>query len=117
VGTSPREWLLRARGIAAEIGAEQLAARVRAAMEARDVRVPRGSTASGLTAVERGIVALVRQGRTNRQIAGALNLSEKTVENRLTRLFAKIGCRTRYELAATNLDEMFGASDAASDGG
>ncbi|MFE5567642.1 LuxR C-terminal-related transcriptional regulator [Amycolatopsis japonica] len=65
-----------------------------------------GAAASGgesLTETETGILELVRTGRTNRQIARAVRLSEKTVEKHLTRLFAKAGCRTRYGLATSNL--------------
>jgi len=44
--------------------------------------------------------ALVAEGRTNRQIADALFLSTKTVEGNLSRLYRKIGVRSRAELAA-----------------
>ncbi|GHH56573.1 AAA family ATPase [Lentzea cavernae] len=47
----------------------------------------------------------IRAGRTNRQIAQALRMSEKTVEKNLTRLFAKAGCRTRYGLAVSALGQ------------
>ncbi|NWJ73966.1 AAA family ATPase [Pseudonocardia sp. ICBG1122] len=103
---APEGWLLRARSIATEIGAEELARLARAAMVARDVRPPRGPSRAGLTATERRIIALVRDGQTNRQIARSMNLSEKTVENGLTRLFAKLGCRTRYKLATLPLEEL-----------
>jgi DNA-binding NarL/FixJ family response regulator len=33
-----------------------------------------------------------------------LRVSEKTVENRLTRLFARTGCRSRVELATASLE-------------
>ncbi len=56
-----------------------------------------------LTEIETAILELVRTGRTNRQIARAVRISEKTVEKHLTRLFAKAGCRTRYGLATSNL--------------
>jgi DNA-binding CsgD family transcriptional regulator len=53
-----------------------------------------------LSATEREIVALVRVGRTNREIAAALHLSPKTVEWNLTRIYRKVGVRSRTELAA-----------------
>ncbi|KZB88406.1 helix-turn-helix transcriptional regulator [Amycolatopsis regifaucium] len=56
-----------------------------------------------LSETEIGILDLVRDGRTNRQIARAVRISEKTVEKHLTRLFAKAGCRTRYGLATSSL--------------
>ncbi|ANN15921.1 LysR family transcriptional regulator [Amycolatopsis orientalis] len=56
-----------------------------------------------LSETELGILALVRTGRTNRQIARAVRISEKTVEKHLTRLFVKAGCQTRYGLATSKL--------------
>ncbi|MGW4133690.1 response regulator transcription factor, partial [Amycolatopsis japonica] len=66
-------------------------------------RFPQKDDGTALTETETGILELVRTGRTNRQIARAVRLSEKTVEKHLTRLFAKAGCRTRYGLATSNL--------------
>ncbi|WP_410586393.1 AAA family ATPase [Amycolatopsis sp. lyj-23] len=56
-----------------------------------------------LSDTESRIVELIRAGRTNRQIARMMRMSEKTVEKQLTRLFAKVGCRTRYGLAMAAL--------------
>ncbi|WP_413756002.1 AAA family ATPase [Streptomyces sp. MMBL 11-3] len=50
------------------------------------------------------LTAMVSDGATNRQIAARLASSEKTVERRLTRLFQRVGCRSRAELAAAWLD-------------
>ncbi|MFJ9895883.1 AAA family ATPase [Streptomyces sp. NPDC091280] len=47
---------------------------------------------------------MVSQGATNRQMAARLNCSVKTVEQRLTRLFQRTGCRSRSELAASWLN-------------
>ena len=55
---------------------------------------------TGLTPVEERIAALVAEGRTNREIAGALFVSSKTVEANLSRIYRKIGVRSRAELAA-----------------
>jgi DNA-binding NarL/FixJ family response regulator len=38
-------------------------------------------------------------GRTNREVAAALSLGERTVETHLTHIYAKLGVRTRTELA------------------
>ncbi|GAB3733856.1 hypothetical protein GCM10027598_58840 [Amycolatopsis oliviviridis] len=56
-----------------------------------------------LSEIELEIIGLVRGGRTNRQIARAVRISEKTVEKHLTRLYTKAGCRTRYGLATSGL--------------
>jgi DNA-binding CsgD family transcriptional regulator/pimeloyl-ACP methyl ester carboxylesterase len=53
-----------------------------------------------LTPREREIVALVIEGRTNRQIADALFLAEKTVENHIGRILLKLDLRSRTQLAA-----------------
>ena len=53
-----------------------------------------------LTERESDIAALVAQGRTNKQVAAALFLSEKTIEHHLSRIYAKLGVRSRVELAA-----------------
>ncbi|HZB47683.1 MAG TPA: helix-turn-helix transcriptional regulator, partial [Mycobacteriales bacterium] len=49
---------------------------------------------------EREVAGLVTEGRTNREIAAALFLSEKTVERHLSRIFAKLGVSSRAALAA-----------------
>ncbi|MFP5361168.1 MAG: helix-turn-helix transcriptional regulator [Thermoleophilia bacterium] len=56
--------------------------------------------ADPLTKRESEIAALVAQGRSNKQVAAALFLSEKTIEHHLSRAYAKLGVRTRTELAA-----------------
>jgi len=53
----------------------------------------------GLTAAEHRVAALVAQGRTNREVAAALFLGERTVETHLTHLYAKLDVRSRAQLA------------------
>jgi DNA-binding CsgD family transcriptional regulator len=55
----------------------------------------------GLTPAERRVVALVVEGRTNREVAAALFVGERTVETHLSHAFAKLGVRSRTELART----------------
>jgi DNA-binding CsgD family transcriptional regulator len=52
-----------------------------------------------LTEAERRIAALVAEGRTNREVAAALFLTEHSVETALTRVYRKLGVRSRAELA------------------
>jgi DNA-binding NarL/FixJ family response regulator len=52
-----------------------------------------------LTRRERSLVRLVHEGRTNQQIARCMNISVKTVEAYLTRVYRKTACASRVELA------------------
>lgn len=52
-----------------------------------------------LTAREREIAELVAAGRTNREVAEQLVLSTKTIEAHLRNIYAKLGVRSRVELA------------------
>ena len=53
-----------------------------------------------LTEAERRIAGLVAEGRTNREVAAALFLTEHSVETALTRVYRKLGVRSRAELAS-----------------
>ncbi|MDQ2622483.1 MAG: AAA family ATPase [Actinomycetota bacterium] len=52
-----------------------------------------------LTAAERRVAMLATGGRTNREIADELFVTPKTVENHLTRIYAKLGVSSRGDLA------------------
>jgi DNA-binding CsgD family transcriptional regulator len=62
-------------------------------------RIGGRTRAEGLTAAERRVAALVAEGRTNREVAAALFLAERTVASHLSRVYAKLGVRSRTELA------------------
>jgi len=72
-----------------------------------------------LTKREEGVVHLVAEGMTNRDISQELKLSEHTVRNYLFRIFNKVGTSNRLELALYAIDrrESQGqlSSGAASD--
>jgi DNA-binding CsgD family transcriptional regulator len=53
----------------------------------------------GLTLAERRVAALVAEGRTNREVAAALFVTERTVASHLSHVYAKLGVRSRTELA------------------
>jgi DNA-binding CsgD family transcriptional regulator len=60
----------------------------------------RSAAAGGdLSETERQIADLVAQGRSNKEVAAALSLSPKTVEWNLSKVYAKLGVRSRTELA------------------
>ena len=65
----------------------------------RVVRAARDGADGPLTAREREIAELVAGGRTNREVAEQLVLSSKTVEAHLRNIYAKLGVRSRVELA------------------
>lgn len=53
-----------------------------------------------LTPQEEAVSNLVAQGLSNREVAAELYVSHKTVQYHLTRIYAKLGVRSRSELAA-----------------
>jgi DNA-binding CsgD family transcriptional regulator len=52
-----------------------------------------------LTPAERRVARLVAGGMTNREVAATLFLGERTVASHLTHIYAKLGVRSRTELA------------------
>jgi len=63
-------------------------------------RKDRGDAFKMLTEQEVKITTLVARGRTNREIAGELFLSEKTVRNYVSSILAKLGLSHRAQAAA-----------------
>ena len=53
----------------------------------------------GLSAREREVAALVAQGRTNREIADSLIVSERTAEAHVSNILGKLGFSTRAQIA------------------
>jgi len=69
----------------------------------RVARRRRPGTAAGLDALsprEREVAAMVASGRTNKDIAAALFLSEKTIESHLARIYNKLDIHSRAALTA-----------------
>lgn len=52
-----------------------------------------------LTPREARIAALVGEGMTNKEVAAALYIADRTVESALTKIYRKLGVRSRTELA------------------
>ena len=86
-------------------GAERDAARVRrllrdcGAQRARGRPDPAAARWPELTASELAVVQLVTQGATDREVAQRLYISAHTVNSHLRHVFAKLGIRSRVELA------------------
>ena len=80
-----------------ELGAALWAERARAEIARLGGR--RARDRDELTETEQRIAELAAGGRSNREIAGELFVSERTVESNLTRAYRKLGVRSRTELA------------------
>jgi len=91
-----REALEQALDMFEALGARLWADRARAEL----ARVG-GRTAAGdvLTETERRVAELVAEGRSNKDVAAALFVTVKAVEANLSRIYAKLGIRSRTELA------------------
>jgi DNA-binding NarL/FixJ family response regulator len=58
------------------------------------------NSAESLSSQETRVLALVAQGKTNKEIASAMDLSDKTVKNYLSTVFQKLRVTRRAEAAA-----------------
>ena len=92
-----RELLESALELFAAAEAAQWAERTR--VELGRIGGRRAAPAGALSATESEIARLVAAGRTNREVAAALHLSARTVEWNLSKLYRKLGVRSRTELA------------------
>ena len=63
-------------------------------------RIGGRSSSGGLTPTEARIAQLVADGQSNKEIAAALVVTVRTVETHLTKVYAKLGVRSRTELAS-----------------
>jgi DNA-binding CsgD family transcriptional regulator len=72
----------------------------------RDAELPAALRQRAVTAREADVLALVAEGRANREIAERLFLSPRTVEKHVERLLAKTGVARRAELAAWAAREL-----------
>jgi DNA-binding CsgD family transcriptional regulator len=91
-----RESLQGARAMFEELGAALFAEKAGAEL----ARI--GGRAAGpghLTPAEQRIAELVGQGRSNKEVAAELVVTVRTVESNLTRIYRKLGVRSRAELA------------------
>ena len=96
-----REHLRAGQELAFRCGATLLVERAHRELLATGAR-PRRTAAAGrdeLTPSERRVTQMAAEGLTNREIAQALFVTEKTVETHLGRAFVKLGVRSRKQLA------------------
>lgn len=78
-----------------QLGAAQWAEKARSELG----RIGGRRREEGLTPAERRVAVLVAEGRTNREVAAALFVTERTVASHLSHVYAKLGVRSRTELA------------------
>jgi DNA-binding CsgD family transcriptional regulator len=92
----------RAIELAEECGALALAESARAELQAGPGRRARFelSGPGALTAAEWRVCRQVAEGHTNREVAQALFVTEKTVERHLSSAYHKLGIRSRFQLPA-----------------
>jgi DNA-binding CsgD family transcriptional regulator len=96
------------------IGAALWAERTRAELK----RISgRAATPGALTPAEERVAALVAEGRTNKEVAAALFLSDRTVEGHLARIFGKLGIRHRSEIASVLARTQTQGSTSSNTGG
>jgi DNA-binding CsgD family transcriptional regulator len=95
----------RAVAIFERLGA--VPSRTQALQELRRAR-PRRHSDTTLTAAENRVAELVAAGSTNKEVAARLFTTVATVEAHLTRIYAKVGVRSRTELARRMADQSHG---------
>jgi DNA-binding CsgD family transcriptional regulator len=97
--TAAKSALEQALGSFERLGAPLWAQATKAELDRVGLRPAAPVGASGMTAAEARVAELVAAGRTNREVAGELFMSPKTVEAHLSRIYRKLGVRSRAELA------------------
>jgi DNA-binding NarL/FixJ family response regulator len=100
--TEGRDAQRRAIKLADQCGAVALAESTTAALQAGPGRRARTELTgpSALTAAEWRVARQAAEGQTNREVAAALFVTEKTVERHLSSAYQKLGIRSRHQLAA-----------------
>jgi DNA-binding CsgD family transcriptional regulator len=101
-----RDHLRLANEMFADMGAQGFAERARVELLATGERAPKRTveTTDILTAQEAQVARLAGQGARNREIAAQLFISEGTVEYHLTKVFRKLGVKSRMQLARRTVD-------------
>jgi DNA-binding NarL/FixJ family response regulator len=90
-----------ARDIYLALGATTYVRRCDRELRAAGLGATRGdSDVLGLTPQEEAVSELVARGLSNREVAAELYVSAKTVQYHLTRVYTKLGVRSRAQLAA-----------------
>lgn len=94
---SARESLTQALAVFDDLGARLWSEKARAELNRIGGRAP---GPGGLTPTEERVAALIAAGRTYREVADALFMSPKTVQWNLSKIYRKLGIRSRAQLPA-----------------
>ena len=107
-----RAALRAAHGIAIELGARPLIGQLETMARRMRIRIGEATPSSaaperayGLTKREQEVLAEVAAGRTNREIAESLFISESTAGVHVSNILGKLGVSTRTEAARVALDQ------------
>lgn len=102
-----REHLRAALGTFERLGAASWAERARGELRATGETARRRdpSTLDQLTPQELQVARFVARGATNKEVAGQLFLSPRTIDYHLRKVFAKLAVGSRMELARMALDD------------
>jgi non-specific serine/threonine protein kinase len=108
--------LARARLTEAEFQAEQAAGKEMSLHQAiqyahilplkRDIPIAREEKMDELTGREREVIDLIAQGKSNREIAGDLVLSTRTVEKHVENILSKLGLASRTQIVRWAMEQV-----------
>ena len=116
LGTIQRRMRQRRASDTTLVQAEEIFERLGAAPWVHQARAERARIGlrprapAGLTPTEATVARLSAEGRTNREVAQAAFMSPKTVEANLSRVYQKLGIRTRAELGR-RLDALWAETE------
>jgi DNA-binding CsgD family transcriptional regulator/tetratricopeptide (TPR) repeat protein len=83
----------------------------RARDELARIGLRRPTRSDGLTPAQQRVAQLVAAGMSNREIAGELYMSLRTVETHLTKIYRQVGVKSRAQLAATMAAQASGPTE------
>ena len=107
---------LAALEIFERLGARPIIEKLKRQMRVRGICIPRGPRLAtrenpyGLTAREMELIALIAQGKSNREISEAMVVSLRTVETYVTRILSKLSFDSRIQIAAWAVEKGLGSS-------
>jgi DNA-binding NarL/FixJ family response regulator len=99
--------LAEAMALSQELGMRPLVERVNSLGVKIDTQRPRGPKyPAGLTERQVQVLRLIGKGKTNREIAKELELSDRTVQRHIADIYAKICARNRVEATVFTLSQL-----------